>query len=458
MANIALRGTSNLINTIPKRFASAAAAQDRSSSSQPRTNEPIRVTRLDNGVVLASLENYSPITRIGAVFNTGARDETSSERGVTHALRVFSSLATRNYSAYGLSRHLDQIGANLSVTASRENVNYLLETTRQHTQRGADILGEILSRPEFRHWEINDAKPRLGFDLDVYDERVDLQLADLIHRASFADGLSNSLFAPRYNAGNLNGEVLEQFRRRTFTSDRLTIVGLGLRHDDLLRYAEFFRLPAAETSLVRADSRFLPVEIRQENNNDLVYLALSSQGASLSSSNDVLVAALVSQAFGQPGQRIKYSSSTRLNRALLPLASQPASVSSFNLNYTDAGLFGFQVIANKNDAGKLTTGVVNELQSAAKNGLSATELTAAKNALKFQLSESVENSHSLIELIAQNREQADAKTNIADLLQAVDAVSSSDVNSFIKRIAGSRLSLAAIGDLSTVPRLADLSA
>ena len=40
--------------------------------------------------------------------------------------------------------------------------------------RAIDILGEIISRPQFRHWEIHDALPRLTFDLDVYDEKPEL--------------------------------------------------------------------------------------------------------------------------------------------------------------------------------------------------------------------------------------------------------------------------------------------
>jgi ubiquinol-cytochrome c reductase core subunit 2 len=75
--------------------------------------EPVRLTRLENGIVVASLENHSPVTRVAAVFNAGARDETHAELGAAHALRVYSSLATRNYSVFGLSRNVDQIGADL---------------------------------------------------------------------------------------------------------------------------------------------------------------------------------------------------------------------------------------------------------------------------------------------------------------------------------------------------------
>lgn len=459
MANVALRGTSNLINILPKRFASAAAAQNQSSSnnsSKSVSSEPLRVTKLDSGIVIASAENHAPVTRIAAVVNSGTRDETASERGASHALRVFSSLATRNYSQFGLSRHLDQIGAELGVSSSREQTSYLLESARGNTARGVDIMGEILSRPELRHWEIDDAQPRLNFDLDVYDERVDLQLVDLIHRASFANGLSNSLYAPRYNASNLNSELLQTFRARTFTADRLTLIGVGIQHDDLLRYAEFFRLPAsasatADASAGRVRSRFLPTEVRQETNASTVHLALSVEGAALSAQKDVLVAALVSHAFGLPGQRVKYSSSNKLSRTLLPLAQQPASLSTFSLNYSDAGLFGFHVVADKQDAGKLTVGLVNELRNVAKAGLSAAEVSAAKNSLKFQLADAAGTSTGLIDRLSQDQSQT-------DLQAVVDSITAADANAFVKKVAAGPMSLAAIGDLSHLPRLADLSA
>ena len=76
--------------------------------------EPVKVSKIPNGVTVVSVENHSPITRIAAVINTGSRDEKHDERGVTHALRVYSGLATKNYSQFGLSRTLNQIGAELT--------------------------------------------------------------------------------------------------------------------------------------------------------------------------------------------------------------------------------------------------------------------------------------------------------------------------------------------------------
>jgi len=455
MANVSLRNTSNLLTILPKRYASAAAA---AQAKEPRqlapSREPLRVTKLENGTVVASIENHSPVTRIAAVVNAGSRDEAAGQQGVAHALRAFSSLATRNYSQFGVSRTLNQIGAELSVNGTREQTVYLLENTRNQSDRAVDVLGEIVSRPELRRWEIEDNRHRLEFDLDVYDEQPELRISDLIHKASFKNALSNSLYAPRYNVDNIDCETIRQFRNRTFTANNLSLVGVGINHDQLVRYAEFFRLPAGNAT--RQAAKYIGGEIRDENLNELVHLALSSEGASLGG-KDFLVSGIVAHLFGTVGSRINYSSNNgRLARAVLGQAANPAAVSAFNANYTDTGLFGFHVVANKTDVGKIARGVFAEVAKTSKNGVLAEEVNAAKNSLKSALAFSVENSSSLVEAIGQNVEHSNLYSNLNELFKAVDAVPASDINAFVKRLATGKSSLAAIGDLSELPRLEEL--
>lgn len=459
MANISLRTTSNLLNVLPKRYASAATASHAKESSNKKQaslpKEPIRVTKLDNGIVCASLENYSPVTRIAAVFNVGARDETHDQLGATHALRVYSSLATRNYTVFGLSRTLDQLGAQLSVTSSREKLSYLLETDRRNIARAIDILGEVVSRPTFRHWEIDDARPRLDFDLDVYDETPELKFADLIHKSSFkSGGLSNALYAPRYNASNLNTQLLHQFREENFANDRLVLVGFGLKHDDLLKYSDFFRLQA-KAKQTRQQAKFVSSELREDNDSDLVHVGLTGEGVSVSA-KEFLASNIAAHAFGT-GSRIKYSAGgNKLIKAISAAASGPVSAASFNINYSDTGLFGFHIVGGKNDIGKVVKAVHGEVAKATKNGFTNDEISRAKNSLKTAISFEHETANTLINQIASNPDQA--QSNINDLFKAIDAVSANDVNSFVKRIGTSKHSLAAIGNLENLPRLEDIKA
>lgn len=52
----------------------------------------VQVTRLPSGLVIASLENYSPASKIGVFVKAGCRYETPENQGVTHLLRLASNL------------------------------------------------------------------------------------------------------------------------------------------------------------------------------------------------------------------------------------------------------------------------------------------------------------------------------------------------------------------------------
>ena len=52
------------------------------------------MSKLPNGVPIASLENYSPVCRIAVAFNAGPRYEPIDKLGLTHCLRAACNLVS----------------------------------------------------------------------------------------------------------------------------------------------------------------------------------------------------------------------------------------------------------------------------------------------------------------------------------------------------------------------------
>ncbi len=100
----------------------------------------------------------------------------------------------------------------------------------------------------------------------------------MLHRAAFRNGLSRSLYAPRYNVGNLSDEILKEFRASNYTSSNLSLVGTGVRNEDLVQMSDLFRLPAGKESS-RVQSKYLGSEVREENLSHLVHVAVAVEGA-----------------------------------------------------------------------------------------------------------------------------------------------------------------------------------
>ena len=76
------------LKVAPKVKATAAPA------GVPPHPQDLEFTRLPNGLVIASLENYAPASRIGLFIKAGSRYENSNNLGTSHLLRLASSLVS----------------------------------------------------------------------------------------------------------------------------------------------------------------------------------------------------------------------------------------------------------------------------------------------------------------------------------------------------------------------------
>lgn len=95
----------------------------------------------------------------------GARNETAENSGAAHVLRICSGLSTKNASQFAITRNIQQVGASLTTTATRETITYTLEGTRTAVEKVAPFLSEVVSQQVFKPWEISENVPRLRLDL-----------------------------------------------------------------------------------------------------------------------------------------------------------------------------------------------------------------------------------------------------------------------------------------------------
>lgn len=95
------------------RYAHAAAAKQ-STASVLRAHKPV-LSRLPNGVLVASWENYGPVSRISVVTRGGARYEPSELVGASHFLRrAIGLVGTKQFTAFGLTRSIQQMGGSIT--------------------------------------------------------------------------------------------------------------------------------------------------------------------------------------------------------------------------------------------------------------------------------------------------------------------------------------------------------
>uniref|UniRef100_A0A674PHI4 Ubiquinol-cytochrome c reductase core protein 2b n=1 Tax=Takifugu rubripes TaxID=31033 RepID=A0A674PHI4_TAKRU len=416
--------------------------------------QDVQVTRLPSGLVIASLENYSPASKIGVFIKAGCRYETPDNQGVTHLLRLASSLV--RFSALNFMHSRNFLCLCFSVTSSRENMTYTVDCLRGDIDTVMEYLINVTTAQEFRAWEVSELIPRVKVDKALAAQNTQLSVVESLHDAAYKNALCNSLYCPDHMVGNIHSEHLHQFVQNNFTSARMALVGLGVDHTVLKQVGEQFLNIRSGSGATGAKAQYRGGEVRLGSTSRLVHSAVVSQSAAAGTS-EALAFGVLQHVLGA-GPHVKRGSDTsnKLVQAVVKATADPFDVSAFNANYSDSGLFGIYTISQAAAVTDVIKAAVAQVKAVADGGVTAADLTRAKAQLKGQFLMSLETSEGLLEEMGT---QALAKGSYCppeEICKSIDNVTLTDVANAAKKFVSGKKSMASCGNLIKTPFLDEI--
>ncbi|KAJ0001405.1 hypothetical protein NQD34_006425 [Periophthalmus magnuspinnatus] len=141
-----------------------------------RSFNSIPVSKLPNGLVIASLENHSPMSSVGLFVKAGSRHETVENPGVAHVLRLAANLTTKGSSAFKICRGVEALGGSLRPS--------LLE-----------YLSDVTTAQEFRQWELEELTTRVKIDKAMGQQSPQIGVNHSVLR-QLGEGLLSSRSGP----------------------------------------------------------------------------------------------------------------------------------------------------------------------------------------------------------------------------------------------------------------------
>ncbi|XP_037546702.1 cytochrome b-c1 complex subunit 2, mitochondrial [Nematolebias whitei] len=445
-----IRGISQLSMRL---YAAQAARKADVTGFQP---QDVQVTKLLNGLVIASLENYSPASKIGVFVKAGSRYETHNNLGVTHLLRLASSLTTKGASAFKICRSIEAVGGSMSVTSSRENMMYTVDCLRDDIDTVMEFLINVTTAPEFRPWEVSDLTQRMKVDNAQAAQTPQTVVVESLHEAAYKNALCNSLYCPEYMVGNIKSEHLHQFVQNNFTSARMALVGLGVDHTVLKQVGEQFLNIRGGAGTAGAKAQYYGKEIRLRSTSSLVHSAVVSESAAADTSEG-LAFSLLQHLLGA-GPHIKRGSgvSNKLIQGVAKATTDPFDVSVFNASYSDSGLFGVYTISQAAAAGDVIKAALAQVKAVADGGVTAADLTQAKTQLKCNYLMSLETSEGLLEAIGTQALSDGSYHSAEEISKNIDNVSLTDVANAAKKFVTGQKAMVSQGNLFKTPFLDEI--
>ncbi|GBL82874.1 Cytochrome b-c1 complex subunit 2, mitochondrial [Araneus ventricosus] len=445
-----------------KNFFSTNKLRPAQSASQAEadvdilTRQDAQVSQISSGITVASVENYSPITRVSAVVKAGPRYENPQNTGIVHLLRHCAVLSTKNHTAFALTRNLEMMGAKLNVTSTRDNLIYNLKCSRDNIDDGLAILADVISNPTFKPWEVEEASHMLPTDLALHQSRPESVLFEALHKAAFRGGLANSLYSETFMIGKHNSEMLHNFVNSHFTPSKTAVVGLGISHEDLEKsVGGLLHLHGGSPGNDGA-SKFAPGEIRIEADLPLVYAAVVAEGASASNIKDVLSFGVLQCILGL-GNHIELGTSkfSALGEAAAKTTTNPFYVSGLNVNYSDTGLFGAYIVGQPQDMKSLVKAVVTQMKEVSKS-ITDSAVETAKHKLKAKLLLEADTSDGAIAAMALDASVNGKVRDDKELERAIDELKAADIKAIAGKVMKAKPAMASLGRLHNTPHVDEL--
>jgi len=458
------------------RAAQFSAAAPQAVADAAPTNE-VQVTKLPNGVQVASVENGGAISRIAVGVRGGSRYETPEMRGVSHMMNNAMFLNNNTKTNLRMTREMQLIGGSMESSFSRELITRRATGLRNFLDVLIDNLASTMN-PKFQLWDLAEVKNSCINDsanLDCTGKNL-----ELVHQVAFRTGLGNPLYCTENRLGALNLDELLSHAKETHLGSAITFVATNCNHDELVDTVAKLDLPGGDVETPPAQ-KYFGGEAREYTSGHVTtmhhaeagvhgapscvllanlahtdtgtaYASLVGPGAGLTSA-DYPAVAVLANILNAPTM-VPWGSNTgssSLNRAIVESTTAPFEASVLNLSYSDAGLFGVHVATAPG-------AVVDTLRAARKAALDVTAdaVELAKGQLKAGVLIAASTGDGQVDDVLNQVAHTGTYVSPAASAAAIDAVTPEAVLAAAEKAFGGKSTLVVTGDTTYAPYLDDL--
>ena len=384
----------------------------------------VNKTTLKNGIRIVSKKmSHIHSVSMGIWVNVGARDESSSENGLSHFIEHMIFKGTEKRTAFQIAKEFDSIGGQTNAFTSAENTCYHAKVLDTHLETMVDILSDIFLNSVFDEKEIENERAVIFQEIGMVEDSPDEYIHVLSGRNFWGDNsLGRSVLGTRENVAGFNSLAIKRFFHKLYQPERIVISAAGnLEHNCLVDLIG----PVFE-SIRRGNSfpeRITPqgrckVNLHQRN-LEQVHICLGTKGVSITDPRRYAYS-LMNTIFGG-------NMSSRLFQEIREKRGLAYSVYSFISSYVDTGIFGASAAVNPKNARKSTELILKEIFRLKQTRVGPNELNDAKEHTKGSLMLASESNDNQMVRLAQNETHFGRFIPLEEIANNIESVTREDI-------------------------------
>lgn len=437
-------------------FSAAALANN---ASLLRSWPTTQVSTLSNGLRVASEPGQGETATVGVWIDTGSRYERDSNNGVAHFLEHMSFKGTHRRTRAQLEVEVENLGGHLNAYTSRETTVFYAKVFKNDVPQAMDILADILTNSRLEADDIERERDVILREMKEVDGQLEEVVFDRLHQTAYrGTALSRTILGTQQHIENITRADIQQYVASHYTAPRMVVAGAGaVQHEQLVSLSNklFGNVPATPSNgvaPVKEPARFTGSDILiRYDDMPQAYVAYGFPTAGWNDPDNfslMLIQTMLGSWEKSIAGGVHSSSPLIAGVAQYELAH---SISAFNTQYSDTGLFGIYAVADPTTLNNLTYAMVKSLASFS-NVVDEALLAEAKNQLKMNMLAHLDGSTVIAEDIGRQLLTYKRRLHPTEVLARIDAVDAAQIKQTARRYFYDRdHALAAIGPIWELP-------
>jgi predicted Zn-dependent peptidase len=382
------------------------------------------------------------------MVKVGSRNETAPLRGISHFLEHMPFKGTQKYpTAFILSSVVDGVGAQFNAFTGKEYTGFWVKSAAKHLELALDILSQLLFHPLLPPAEIEKEKGVIIEEINMYEDqpmvKVGLDFETLLYGNT---PLGWETIGTKQTVKSIKKEDFINHINNWYRPENIVVglagaVGKVSRiKDQVLKYfgsCQQKARPHSEEKLVFTQHR-PEINVRYKK-TEQAHLCLGVRAYPRAHKNRYSLVVLATMLGGNMSSRLFMQVREKRGLAYY-IRTQPEA-------YLDNGYLVTQAGTNINKAFEAIRVILSEYQKTCRTGgISAKELTKAKEFLKGRLILGLEDSQEMDELYTEDYLLENRVRTAEEIIKNIDQVSAESVIRVAREIfAPYNLNLSIIG-------------
>jgi predicted Zn-dependent peptidase len=362
---------------------------------------------------------------LGLWIQTGSRDETPGENGLTHFIEHMLFKGTSNRDALEIAKEIDRIGGFINAFTGREFTCFYVKVLKDHIEKGFEILSDIFHHSLFKIEDIENERMVILQEIKMGEDSPEEYVHDLFARklwgkAPLGFPISGTAEAV---AKFQRKDLLSFFNRRYKTSRRIVSVAGNIDRDTVLALSEkYFGMSSYEGKGPKEDSTGYSGAGFKHHQKDLEQLHVCWGGKGCSRVDQRRYPLFALNTFLGGGMSSRLFQEVREKRGLV------YSIYTFTNFFRDTGVFGITWSSQPSHFHEIIEVVRGELENVRKNGLGPDQLKEIKEQMKGNLLLSLEGTNSRMNKLATDEIYFERYVPVEEVVERIDAVTTDDVS------------------------------